>query len=124
MKLKIKTSSTVTKSKTSFGVYIIESSDLSFKDGEKLNDILDLMKFPCYYRAVETKNEFQDAIAEFNALGLRYLHLSCHADVDGIQINGTDIDNYDLIAICKRKIENKRIFLSACQTSAVPTNIS
>lgn len=112
-----KSSAATTKSKTAYAVYIIESSDLHYKDGQKLREILDLIDFPCHYVAVSNLKEFANAIEEFNQIGFRYLHLSCHADMDGIQIRDTLIDNKDLVPICKGKLSKKRVFLSACKAS-------
>lgn len=105
------------KVKTTYGVYIIESNELHYRDGEKLREILDLIEFPCRYQPVGTLSEFSNAIDEFSKSGFRYLHLSCHADMDGIQIKDSLIDNKDLIPICKGKLSRKRVFLSACRAS-------
>lgn len=105
------------KKKTSYGVYIIESSDLEFKDGQKLHEVLDLMGFPSRYRSVSSKKEFAAALDDFTKTKFRYLHISCHADMEGIAINDTNIDNHELIPICKGKLNRRRVFFSACEAS-------
>lgn len=102
--------------KSKYGVFIIESlrSDDYF-DGENLKDILELSNIECEYRDVETIDDFTQAVEDFRNSQLRYLHLSCHADMDGIEINGEEISNKELVLIFKGNISKKRLFLSACK---------
>ena len=99
-----------------YGVFIIESlRGGEYFDGENLSEILKLSKIKNIYREVLDKDDFIKAINEFKKSNLRYLHLSCHSDMDGIEINGEDITNFESSAIFKNKINKKRIFLSACK---------
>ena len=101
---------------TKYGIFIIESLRGSdFFDGENLSEILELSSIANIYREVLSKDDFIVAVDEFKKSKLRYLHLSCHADMSGIEINGENISNFELSVIFKNKINNKRIFLSACK---------
>jgi hypothetical protein len=101
-----------------YGVFIIESlRGGDFFDGENLNKILQLSEIASLYREVHSKDDFIEAIKEFKKSSLRYLHISCHADMKGLEINGDNISNSELSLIFKNKIERKRIFLSACKGS-------
>lgn len=99
-----------------YGVFIIENlRGEDFFDGENLHEILELSRIKNIYREVLDKDDFITAINEFKESNLRYLHISCHADMDGIEINGEEITNLELLKIFKNKITRKRIFLSACK---------
>ena len=99
-----------------YGVFILENlHGEDFFDGENLHEILDLSDIANEYREVLDKDDFVKAINEFKKSNLRYLHLSCHADMDGIEINGEEISNLELSKIFKNKIRKRRIFLSACK---------
>ena len=60
---------------------------------------------------------FIEAITAFNKSGFRYLHLSCHANFDGIEIGGEFINNSELLTILKGNISGRRVFFSACEAS-------
>ena len=99
-----------------YGVFIVENlRGKDFFDGENLHEILNLSHITNEYREVLDKDDFVKAISEFKDSNLRYLHLSCHADMDGIEINGEEITNLELSKIFKNKIRKRRIFLSACK---------
>jgi len=106
----------VTYQMTKYGIFIVESLRGSdFFDGKNLSEILELSSIFNIYREVLSKEDFVTVIAEFKKSNLRYLHISCHADMNGIEINGDHISNYELSVIFKNKIKNKRLFLSACK---------
>ena len=101
-----------------YGVFIIESLRKGdFFDGKNLSEILKLSEISNKYREVHSNDDFIKAINEFKKSSLRYLHISCHADMKGIEINGDDISNSELSRIFRNKIRRKRIFLSACKGS-------
>jgi len=101
---------------TKYGIFIIESLRGSdYFDGENLSEILELSSISNIYREVLCKDDFIVAVDEFKNSNLRYLHLSCHADMSGIEINGEHLSNSELSVIFKGKVNNKRIFLSACK---------
>ncbi|MEQ1587203.1 MAG: hypothetical protein ABL895_15045 [Cyclobacteriaceae bacterium] len=107
---------------TAYGVFIIESlRDGEYKDGERLNKILEMAKINSLYRWVTSKTEFTDAIKDFNKSGFRYLHLSCHADETGLEVGGEEISNFDLIDILEGNVRGRRIFLSSCKGSNLHT---
>lgn len=102
--------------KSKYGVFIIESlRGGDYFDGENLKDILELSNIECEYRDVESIDDFTQAVEDFRNSKLRYLHLSCHADMNGIEINGEALSNKELVSIFKGKIFKKRIFLSTCK---------
>ncbi|MFZ1291904.1 MAG: hypothetical protein WAR79_17535 [Melioribacteraceae bacterium] len=101
-----------------YGVFIIESlRSGDYFDGESMSQILELSSINNFYREVISKEDFIKAINEFKNSNFRYLHLSCHSDMEGIEINGENISNYELSILLKNKITRKLIFLSACQGS-------
>lgn len=99
-----------------YGVFIVENlRGEDFFDGYNLHEILNLSKIKSIYREVHDKDDFIESINEFKKSDYRYLHISCHSDTDGIEINGDEISNLELSKIFKNKINKKRIFLSACK---------
>lgn len=99
-----------------YGVFIIENlRGEDFFDGENLRKILNLSCIENVYREVHHKDDFADAIREFKASNLRYLHISCHADMEGIEINGEEIVNSELLGILMGNVRNRRVFFSSCK---------
>ncbi len=106
------------KTSTAYGVFILESlREDDFKDGERLGAILKIALINFLYKPVANKSEFVQAISEFNKSGYRYLHVSCHADLDSIEIGGEVIDYSELKSILKGDITGRRVFFSACEAS-------
>ncbi len=67
------------------------------------------------YRYVRTKREFKKAIKAFLRSDYRYLHVSAHADQEGlITTNQDEISNAELAAMLGDGFVNRRLFLSAC----------
>ena len=97
-------------------MYIIESlrSD-DDADGEVLDQILEMSGIDSDYHYADTVDDFKRFIEEFKSSGYRYLHLSCHADQKGIQINGEDISNQELADLLKSALTGKRLFMFACK---------
>jgi len=102
--------------KTKYGVYIIESlrSDDYF-DGQTLHDILEMSKIESTYKWVESIDDLKRVLKLFIISKYRYLHISCHADEYGIEINGDSISNEELQKLTSAHLKDKRIFLSACK---------
>jgi hypothetical protein len=100
-----------------YGIFIIESlrSEDDYFDGENLHNILKLAKIDSIYHEVLSLVDFIDKIEKFVDSGYRYLHLSCHGDESGIEINGEKISNGRLIEIFNGRLFKKRLFMSACQ---------
>lgn len=106
----------VKKTKTNYGVYIIESlRSNDFVDGENLSAILELCKIDSIYNWADTIADFKRLIMDFKTSQFRYLHISCHASNTGITINGEELSNVDLQGILHEGLENKRVFMSACK---------
>lgn len=105
---------------TKYGIFIIESlRSEDFFDGENLSDVLELSEIPRVYHWVDSVEDLKLKLEEFEVSQYRYLHLSCHADLDGIEINGEDISYDTLSSLLGKKIEGKRLFLSACKAGNI-----
>ncbi|THD30703.1 MAG: hypothetical protein DI588_14840 [Flavobacterium johnsoniae] len=101
---------------TKYGVYIIEFlRDGDYSDGDNLHEILKLSCIPTKYEWVDTKEDLQLALENFERSKYRYLHISCHADETGLEINSDEITNAEFERMTKGKLKNKRLFLSACR---------
>lgn len=67
------------------------------------------------YRYVRTKREFKKAIKAYLRSDYRYLHISAHADKNGLATTNQDeITNAELGAMLGDGFANRRLFLSAC----------
>lgn len=101
---------------TKYGVYIIESlRGDDYFDGETLHEILELSDIPSKYRWADSIDELKRHLILFSASRFRYLHLSCHADETGFEINGEFLSNKDFQTLTGKKLNKKRIFFSACK---------
>jgi len=100
---------------TTYGVFIIESlRHDDYFDGENLDKILELSKIDSIYREVISKPDLKKALIEFKNSNYRYLYLSCHANSNGIEINGEDISNFEFQALIVT-LEDRRLFMSVCK---------
>ena len=104
------------KKRATYGVFIIESlrSEDDF-DGDILHQILEMSGINALYRDADTVEDFERLIEEFKSSEFRYLHVSCHADKEGIAVGDEDISNQRLAELLKGGMDNKRLFMSACQ---------
>ncbi|MBB5638243.1 hypothetical protein HDE68_004172 [Pedobacter cryoconitis] len=101
-----------------FGVYIIESlRSEEFADGENLASILKLANIEHQYHWADSVSHFFELIADFKISRFKYLHISCHADEEGIQINGNDISNSEFSEALNGTLRNRRLFMSACRAA-------
>lgn len=67
------------------------------------------------YRYVRTRKEFIEAVEQFGESKYRYLHISAHADEDGMCVtNQEEIDFDELSEILRPYLKGRRLFLSAC----------
>jgi hypothetical protein len=80
-----------------------------------MHEILKLSLIKTKYKWVDNKEEFKKALLDFNKSNFRYLHISCHADETGLEINGDEIANIEFQKMTKGFLNNKRVFLSACK---------
>ena len=106
--------------KTTADVFIIESLHPDDEgngrfEGSSISHILRLHGKHPKYRYVRTREDFEDAVREFGASGYRYLHISAHADPEGMcTTNQEEIDYDELADLLAPHLKGKRLFLSAC----------
>jgi hypothetical protein len=99
-----------------YGVYIIEFLRAGdHDDGFTISEILKLSKIECIYKYAHTKQDFVAFIKEFEESDYRYLHISCHADKSGFEIDGGEMTNEEISVILNKSLNDKRLFLSACE---------
>lgn len=105
---------------TKYGIFIIESlRSEDFFDGENLSEVIALSEIDTIYKEVVSYEDLKFKLQEFEASHYRYLHLSCHADLDGIEINGEEISYDTLSSLLGNKLVGKRLFLSACRAGNI-----
>ena len=108
------------KERTKPEVFIIESLEWTDEqrgryEGRILTDILRLSgKKPIYYY-VRTKQELVELMHLFQASKYRYLHLSCHGDMDSIETTLDIIDFKELGTILNPYMHGRRLFVSSCE---------
>jgi hypothetical protein len=101
-------------------VFIIESLDPDDEgngrfEGSILSSILRLHGKQPKYRYVRTGKQFEAAVKQFAKSQYRYLHISAHADEEGMCTTNQDLIDYDELAeILRPNLSGKRLFLSAC----------
>ena len=114
--------------KTKPEIFIIESLDPDDEgngrfEGGIISKILRLHGKSPKYRYVRTREQFKNAIIQFGKSNYRYLHISAHADSEGMCTTNLDTIDYDEFAeIVNPHLHGRRIFLSAC--SMVHENIA
>lgn len=109
---------------TDYGVFIVESLSLKDEkskrlDGYILKQILDLCKIKNQYFYIRTEVELRKIIEKFNESKLRYLHLSCHGSSNMIHLTFDPLFFDDLTDIIGPYIKNRRVFLSACNSTNI-----
>lgn len=101
-------------------VFIIESLDDINEDyhqyeGETLCNALRLAgKNPKYYY-FKNVEELNTLATLFDISNYRYLHISCHGDVDNIPIGDKDLTYDEFFLPWTGKLQSKRLFMSACR---------
>ena len=101
-------------------VFIIESLDPDDEgngrfEGSIISRMLRLHGKEPKYRYVRTKKDFLKAIEQFCRSNYRYLHISAHANQEGMcTTNQDEIDFDELAEILKPHLSGRRLFLSAC----------
>ena len=84
-------------------------------EGSSISHILRLHGKSPIYEYVRTRDDFEIAVKNFGRSNYRYLHISAHADSEGMcTTNQDEIDYDELAALLKINLKNKRLFLSAC----------
>jgi hypothetical protein len=109
-------------------VFIIESLALDDEkgdqfEGRRLKDKLDLSGKLCQYFYIRTRKELEEILKEFTRTRYRYLHVSCHgANRSGKRYLYTTFDEMDFAdvgKILKPYINDRRVFISACQAASM-----
>lgn len=101
-------------------VFIIESLSPDDEgngrfEGGILSQILKLHGKSPKYRYVRTKKEFKNAVDQFGKSKYRYLHISTHANNEGMcTTNQDDLYFDELTKILKKHLVGRRLFISAC----------
>mgnify|MGYP000850242188 CR=1 FL=1 len=100
-------------------VFIIESLEHVDEtndryEGKLLSHILKMNGKQCIYHYIRTEGEFKEAVKLFNQCNYRYLHLSCHGNQQAMKTTQDVIFFDDLGEILQPYINNKRLFVSAC----------
>lgn len=107
-------------SSTTPDVYVIESLDPDDEgngrfEGAVLTQVLRLHEKTPKYEYVRTRDQFEKAVGRFGASRYRYLHISAHADSEGMcTTNQEEIDFDELAEMLKPHLGGRRLFLSAC----------
>jgi len=101
-------------------VFIIESLDPDDEgngrfEGSSISHILRLHGKNPKYHYVRTRDDFENAVRKFQESQYRYLHISAHADAEGMcTTNQEEIDYDELAELLVPCLKGKRLFLSAC----------
>ena len=105
---------------TKADVFIIESLDPDDEgngrfEGGSISHILRLHGKDPKYRYVRTRKQFKQALKAFANSQYRYLHISAHADEEGMCTTNLDEIHYsELAELLNPCMAEKRLFLSAC----------
>jgi hypothetical protein len=84
-------------------------------EGSSISHILRLHGKNPKYEYVRTREGFEAAVKNFGRSRYRYLHISAHADAEGMCTTNQDEIDYDELAeLLKPHLKGKRLFLSAC----------
>ncbi len=104
-------------------VFIIESLELKNEkdnlfEGQILSNILNMNNKGSIYYYIRTKKELINILNEFANSDFRYLHFSCHGGEKGISTTFDFISFEDLTEMLIGKIDEKRLFFSACSVAS------
>lgn len=84
-------------------------------EGSSISHVLRLHGKNPKYRYVRTRKQFSKALKEFEKSRYRYLHISAHADENGMCTTNQDEIHYtELATLLKPCMAGRRLFLSAC----------
>ncbi len=102
-------------------VFIIESltlkdEELKRQEGKILSRMLRLMeKRETKYYYIRTERELDKIIKIFGKSKYRYLHISCHADREGIATTLDEVSYERLGQKLAPHLKGRRVFVSACE---------
>lgn len=105
---------------TKADIFIIESLSPDDEgngrfEGQVISHVARLHGKQPAYRYVRTRADFEKAVKTFLRSDFRYLHISAHADREGIATTNRDeITNRDLGEMLGKRFADRRLFLSAC----------
>lgn len=107
-------------SSTTPDLFIIES--LRFEDeesehteGKFLSHILKLAGRQVQYFYIRTRRELEEVLDRFEDSNFRYLHISCHANRNGVELTLDDLGVKELGQLLSPYLQTRRIFFSACE---------
>ena len=101
-------------------VFVIESLDPDDEgngrfEGSVVSHVLRLHGKHPKYSYVRTREQFEQAALDFGKSRYRYLHISAHAEPEGMCTTNQDEIDYDELAeILAPHLSGRRLFLSAC----------
>jgi hypothetical protein len=106
--------------RTHASLFLIESVDFDDEaqgrlDGDIVSQILRLAGKETEYRYIRTRKELAAVLAQFDASGLRYLHVSCHGSDESLFTTLDEIPFTDLGRLLRPHLKGRRLFVSACQ---------
>ncbi len=105
---------------TNADIFIIESLSPDDEgngrfEGQVISHVARLHGKQPAYRYVRTRNAFEKAIKAFLRSDFRYLHISAHADREGLATTNQDeVSNRELGKMLGKRFVDRRLFLSAC----------
>ncbi|GBQ36921.1 hypothetical protein GOB83_06685 [Acetobacter fabarum] len=105
---------------TKADIFIIESLSPDDEgngrfEGQVISHVARLHGKQPAYHYVRTRDAFEKAIKTFLRSDFRYLHISAHADHEGLATTNQDeVGNRELGEMLGRRFADRRLFLSAC----------
>jgi hypothetical protein len=105
-------------------VFIIESlkvkEEVDRKEGEIIYRTLRMSGKNPVYHYVRTERELRHFINEFKASRYRYLHISCHGNIDTFATTFDVLDDDSFSRILAPALNQRRLFLSTCLAATSP----
>lgn len=104
-------------------IFIIESLHVDDEvrdryEGRALRDALRISgHLPAYYYC-RTKDELGRAIELFRHSSYRFLHLSMHGSISGVDTTLERLSNNEIAEMFDKKLNNRRVFFSACEVGS------
>ncbi|MBI5404511.1 MAG: hypothetical protein HY959_14070 [Ignavibacteriae bacterium] len=100
-------------------VFIIESltrenENEKLMEGGIIKNILNYYKKKTLYHYIRTKKELINILNEFVKSEYKYLHFSCHANEEYIDLTYDRISYSEFATILGTKLKGKRVFFSSC----------
>ena len=106
------------KKKTEAAVCIVESLNFldedTRKEGEIISRTLTMSGKDSHYSYVRTTAELKAFMWEFGNSKFRYLHVSCHGNVDAFFVTTGEMTGKKFASILAPHVRGRRIFLSTC----------